>query len=57
MPLLKSSSRKATESNFHELRQGKTFAHTQKKFGKKRAEKQMVAIVLENKRASQRKKG
>ena len=57
MPLIKSSSKQATESNFHELRGGKTFAHTEKKFGKKKAEKQMIAIALENKRSAQRKKG
>lgn len=57
MPLIKSSSKQATESNFHELRQGKTFAHTEKKFGKKRADRQMVAIALENKRTAQRKRG
>ena len=34
----------------HELRHGKTFAHTSKKFGKSRAEKQMVAIELSNER-------
>lgn len=57
MPLIKSSSKKATESNFHELRHGKTFARTEKKFGKKKAEKQMIAIALENKRSAQRKRG
>ncbi len=57
MPLIKSGSKSATESNFHELRHGKTFAHTDKKFGKKKAEKQMVAIVLNNKRNAPRKKG
>lgn len=57
MPLIKSSSKAATESNFHELRHGKTFAKTEKKFGKKRAEKQMVAIALNNKREAQRKRG
>lgn len=57
MPLIKSGSKSATESNFHELRQGKTFARTDKKFGKKRAEKQMVAIVLNNKREAKRKRG
>ena len=50
MPLLPGKSRSVQEQNFHELRHGKTFAHTQKKFGKRRAEKQMVAIVLSNAR-------
>ena len=46
MPLQKGSSRKVQEANFHELRHGKTFAHTADKFGKEKAEKQMQAIVL-----------
>lgn len=50
MPLLKSSSREATEKNFHELRHGKTYAKTRGKFGKKKANKQMIAIALSNKR-------
>ena len=55
MPLLKG--KKNRESNFDELRHGKTFAHTEKKFGKKRAEKQMVAIELSNERKTERKRG
>ena len=46
MPLLKGSSRKVEEQNFHEFRHGKTFAHTASKFGKARAEAQLVAVVL-----------
>jgi len=57
MPLIKSSSKRATDSNFHEFRHGKTFAKTEKKFGKARAVKQMEAVVLSNKRTAQRKKG
>lgn len=41
---------------FHEVRHGKTFARTQRKFGKKKAEKQMQAIVLSTKRKQARKK-
>ncbi len=48
MPLLPGKANRKT--NFHELRHGKTFAHTQRKFGKARAEKQMVAIELSNER-------
>lgn len=54
MPLLKG--KKNRKKNFHELRHGKTFAHTAKKFGKKRARAQMIAIELKNERKSGRKK-
>ena len=50
MPLERSASTRAKEKNFHEFRHGKTFARTAKKFGKKKAEKQMVAAVLSNQR-------
>jgi hypothetical protein len=56
MPLEKSDTQAATEENFDEVRHGKTFKRTAKKYGKKRAQKQMVAIVLKNKREAQRKK-
>lgn len=52
MPLRKGKSKKTREANFHELRHGKTFQRTAKKFGKKRAQKQMVAIELSNERKS-----
>jgi hypothetical protein len=35
---------------FHEVRHGKTFARTARKFGKKKAVKQMEAIVLSTRR-------
>jgi 1,2-phenylacetyl-CoA epoxidase catalytic subunit len=54
MPLKRGSSRKVVEANFDELRHGKTFARTAKKFGKRRAEKQMVAIALETARKTGR---
>jgi len=58
MPLLKGSSTATKEKNFDEVRHGKTFAHTEKKFGKERAEKQMQAIVLsEARKSGKRKKG
>jgi len=56
MPLIKSDSTSATEQNFDELRHGKTFKKTAQKFGKKRAQKQMVAIALGNKRKAAEKK-
>ena len=50
MPLHKSGSKDATEKNFHEVRHGKQFARTEKKSGKGKARKQMIAVVLSNKR-------
>lgn len=52
MPMRKSASKSATEENFHEFRHGKTFRKTEKKFGKRKALKQMQAAVLSNKRKS-----
>ena len=56
MPLKRGTSRKTTEENFHELRHGKTFSRTEKRYGKKRAQKQMVAVALNEKRKSGKKK-
>ena len=56
MPLEQSDTEAATEDNFDEVRHGKTFKHTAKKYGKKRARKQMVAMVLKNKRKASRKR-
>jgi len=50
MPLRSGSSQKTISSNIRELHKGKTFAHTEDKFGKKRADKQAVAIALSNAR-------
>lgn len=50
MPLIKSDTQAATEENFHDQRHGKEFRRTARKYGKKRARKQMIAIVLSNKR-------
>ena len=55
MPLIHSDTQAATESNFDELRHGKTFARTRRKYGKKRAQKQMVAIALKNKRDAKKR--
>jgi hypothetical protein len=56
MPLTDSDTPAATESNFRELRKGPQFARTAKKYGKKRARKQMVAVVLSNQRKAAKKK-
>ena len=50
MPLKKGSSKKTVAKNFDEVRHGGQFAKTAKKFGKKKAQKQMIAIVLSEKR-------
>ena len=52
MPLKKGTSQKTISSNISELHGGKTFAHTARKFGKKRANKQAVAIALNTARKS-----
>ncbi len=56
MPLLKGKSKQVRAKNFSELRHGKTFAHTEAKFGKRDAEKQMVAIELGNERKPGKRK-
>lgn len=55
MPLIQSDTQAATEDNFHELRHGNTYKHTKKKYGKKKARKQMIAIALKTKRDAKRK--
>lgn len=50
MPLEKSGSEAAKETNFDEFRHGKTFRKTERKFGHERAEKQLQAVVLSNQR-------
>lgn len=56
MPLKKGSSRKTVSQNIKELHTGKTFAHTQAKFGKAAADKQAVAIALSQARKSRQGK-
>ena len=56
MPLEKGTSRATTEENFDEFRHGKTFRKTRRKFGAKKARKQMIAAVLSNKRKSAKKR-
>ena len=56
MPLVQSDTTAATEANFHHQRHGKKFRKTAKKYGKRRAQKQLVAIVLSNKRKAAAKK-
>ena len=56
MPLIRSDSTAATEQNYDEQRHGKQFKKTARRFGKKRARKQMVAVVLGNKKKAVEKK-
>lgn len=56
MPLLKGKSESTKHKNFHEFRHGKIFKRTAKKFGKKRALKQMQAVVLSTARKGSRKR-
>ena len=46
MPLKKGSSKKTVQANFHEFRHGAQYKKDVKKFGKKKANKMMVAAVL-----------
>lgn len=50
MPLKKGSSQKTVSKNISELHKGKTYAKTMRKFGKAKADKQAVAIALEEAR-------
>ena len=55
MPLHRGTSKKTTRKNFEEFGSGKTYSRTKKRFGKKRADKQRIAVVLKNKRESARR--
>jgi len=50
MPLLPGKSKKVISENIKEFHTGKTFAATAAKFGKKKADKQAVAVALSNAR-------
>lgn len=52
MPLKKGTSKKVVSKNIKEFAKGKTFAKTAKKFGKKKALKQAIAVSLSMKRKS-----
>ena len=56
MPLFEGSSKKTIGKNISELHGGKTYARTLKKFGKKKAEAQSVAIALSKAREGRRNK-
>jgi len=54
MPLKSGKGKKTISSNIRELHGGKTYAHTAAKFGKKKANKQAVAIAMNKARKSGR---
>ena len=56
MPLQRGSSRKTISTNIEELHQGKTYARTARKFGKKRANKQAEAIALSTARGGRKRR-
>lgn len=49
MPLLKGTSNEVVSANIRELHKGATFKRTRKKFGKKKANKQAIAIAMSQK--------
>lgn len=55
MPLSKGKSKRVLKRNFRELGRGKTYARTKRKSGARAANKQRVAIVLNQARRSGRK--
>lgn len=57
MPLKSGSSSSTVSSNIKELHSGKTYARTESKFGKHKADKQAVAIALSNARKTGRAMG
>jgi hypothetical protein len=56
MPLKRGKSRKTMSENFHELRHGEQYKKTARKLGKKKAQKQMIAIVLRQAGMSRKRK-
>lgn len=48
MPLKPGSSRAVVSENIREFHQGKTYAKTKAKYGKRDADKQAVAVALAN---------
>lgn len=57
MPLIHGSSPGTVSRNIRELHKGPTFSHTEAKFGKQQADKQTVAIALNEARKAKRAMG
>jgi hypothetical protein len=52
MPLRKGKSKATVSKNIEEFHKGPTYAHTARVFGKRRAQKQAVAVALSTARRS-----
>ena len=50
MPLKKGKSKRTLSSNIREFHKGKTYARTKRKYGKKRANKQALAVAYAQRR-------
>jgi hypothetical protein len=55
MPLRKGTSQKTVSKNISEFHKGETYAKTKAAHGKKTADRQAVAVALDEKRRSTRK--
>lgn len=53
MPLRRG--KKNRKANFREFGKGSTYARTRKRYGKKRADKQRIAVILSNERRHKRR--
>jgi hypothetical protein len=56
MPLAKGKSKRAVEKRFSEFRHGKTYEKTETKYGKEKANKQLVAVALNDKKSASKKR-
>jgi len=54
MPLIQSDTQAATSENIKELHHGKQFKKTAYKYGKKRAQRQAIAIAMDTKRKAKK---
>jgi hypothetical protein len=52
VPLKKGKSKATLSKNIREFHKGKTYSRTRKKFGKKKANKQAVAVAFAQRRRS-----
>lgn len=55
MPLKRGTSKESTSDNIREFHEGETYRKTKRKHGKKTADRQAVAVVMEQKRRSRRR--
>lgn len=55
MPLKSGKGKKVVSENISEFHKGKTFAATEKKFGKEKADKQAVAVAMSKSRKGKKK--